>query len=123
VVTQNGVQTRKQRSRTWDRVGQAYPVPRSSPPPFYRPQIMSGKCSISDTISDIVYNAVYDIVYEIVYDVVYIRHRIRHNNMPVGGHVCLRGDMSEHPSTSNVTSQMISYIISYTTSHTTSYIM
>ena len=66
MVTQNGVQTRKQRSRTWDRMGQAYPDHRSSPPPFYTNLQTSND---GTKIYDIVYDIVYDVVYDIVYDV------------------------------------------------------
>ncbi len=73
MVTQNGLQTRKQRSRTWNRVGQAYPVHRCSPPPFHRPQMMSWKYTISYTIS---YTMSYTISYRyVVYDIVYYIRR------------------------------------------------
>ena len=68
MVTQNGVQTRKQRSRTWDRVGQTYPVHRCSPPSFHRPQMMSWKYTISYTTS---YTILYTISYTMSYTISY----------------------------------------------------
>ena len=80
--TQNGVRTRKMWSRTWDRVGQAYPVHRRPPPPLHSREMMSGKYTISYAMS---YTISYTTSHTISYTTSYtILHTISYTMLCVG---------------------------------------